>query len=848
MTKVITKFYLVAAATVCLCLAFPVFAQSPAGTTPGDKPVESLYLQLRSVGLDPTRVYHVRDVAIDRSAIHITLEDGTLAFTRDVAGRVTGAFFEGDGEILLAPPNQVERASMALFTGAAILEERFLTGYFRFNDDTFPELKPSLRPAENGNEFATEWNETAQNLAGVDALRLLMSFSKLLPETGGSGTPEPMHEERMWHARLQGQRLGPFDAYYDSDAFEQIWAGQAKNVGHEIFYDMWTSFSLPAAKSGDKPEELAELSRSDAVSIPKYRIRSEITLPTTLSAEAWLEMDVKRGGQRTVLFELSRFLNLKSVEADGHPIEFIHNQAIEGTQLARRGNDLVAVAFPRPLHTGEHVELHFVYSGEVLSEAGGGLLYVGARGTWFPNRRLAMSNYDLEFRYPPGWTLVATGKRVQDSQPGETGGQVSRWVSERPLPLAGFNLGKYKSVSARSKETVVEAYASLGVEQVFPKSTAELSPPPQNLPPGLRMREPITVPAPAPSPARNAQNVADLSAKALDFFSRLYGPYPYGTLSLTQQPGAANQGWPGLVFLSSFSFLSESDKSHLQLDPNLVSSSSATIAHETAHQWWGDLVVWSTYRDQWLVEALADYSSLMFLESTNPRRFRAVLERYRDDLLEKNKDGRQQMDAGPVTLGQRLSSSQFPNGYETSSYERGAWLFHMLRNMMRDAEATSKGSKGKGLFAGSTASEDEPFIRALHKARQQFEGRAISTRELLNLFESELPPPLWHDGKKSLDWFFEGWINGTAVPRFELRGVKNVSKEGGVLVTGKIEQKDAPKGLVTPVPIYATVAGKNVLLGRVFVEDLETDFRLMAPVGARKIELDPNQTLLAQTK
>src|SRR5664279_3276361 len=45
-----------------------------------DKPAEALYLQLGKVGLDPGRVYRVRDASLDRSAIHITLEDGTLGF------------------------------------------------------------------------------------------------------------------------------------------------------------------------------------------------------------------------------------------------------------------------------------------------------------------------------------------------------------------------------------------------------------------------------------------------------------------------------------------------------------------------------------------------------------------------------------------------------------------------------------------------------------------------------------------------------------------------------------------------------------------------------------------------
>jgi len=63
------------------------------------------------------RVYKVREASLERSAIHITLEDGSIAFTQDVMGHVTGAFFEGDGEILLMPPDEVERRSMGLFTG-----------------------------------------------------------------------------------------------------------------------------------------------------------------------------------------------------------------------------------------------------------------------------------------------------------------------------------------------------------------------------------------------------------------------------------------------------------------------------------------------------------------------------------------------------------------------------------------------------------------------------------------------------------------------------------------------------------------------------------------------------------
>lgn len=824
-------------------------------------PAENLYLQLRSVGLDKSRVYHVRDVSIDRAAFHLTLNDGTIAFTEDVAGRVTGAFFEGDGEILLSPPNQYERASMMLFTGAAILEERFATAYFRFNDDTFAQLLPSLVPADNAEAFAAQWNQTAHNLAESDALRLLMTFSRFLPVGGqpaeDSATPVKAGntDDRFLHARLQGLKLGAFDLYFDSDTAEQIWAGQLKTVESASYYDVWTSFAL--AKENGQAEAVnatvGEGGKPDAIAIPHFRIRAEIKPPTQIDAEALLQMEVRQGGQRAVLFELSRALQIKEVDADGQPVEFIHNQTIEGTQLARHGNDLVAVVLPQPLRTGQRLQLRFVYGGEVLSEMGAGLLYVGARGTWYPNRGLAMAGFDLEFHYPVGWTLVATGKRVEsDSSPGSgdpaagaepTSGQVSHWISERPMPLAGFDLGKYERVTARAGDVTVETYATSSVERGFPRPKVESVIPDASVP-GFPAPPTVTL-APLPSPARNEQSVAAAAAHAIEFFSERFGPFPYSDLKLAQMPGGLSQGWPGLIFLSSMSFLTAEEKSDLHASSVENTLISQVISHETAHQWWGDLVMWSGYRDQWIVEALANYSSMMVLESENPGQFRAVMEKLRDDLLQKDESGVSLMEDGPVTLGARLSCSHFPSGYDAISYGRGTWLFHMLRFMLRDAERTSdahRHSDGKG------GEPEEPFVRVLRRIRERYQGKPITTRELLQVFEEELPPSLWYEHRKSLDWFYEGWVNGTAIPLFELHGVKYSDKPGSTTITGTIFQKDAPDTLVTSVPLYASVDGKTVLLGRVFADGPETPFHLTASPGTRRVVVDPDRTLLARPR
>jgi Peptidase family M1 domain len=833
---------------VCLLQPARALAENPPG-----KPAEALYLQLGQVGLDAARVYHVRGASLDRPAVHISLEDGTIGFTQDVMGRITGAFFEGDGEVLLTPPNEVERRSMSLFTGMAILEEHFATAYFRFNDDAVSQLRPDLRASDKPQEFVDHWGETAKNLANSDATRLLMTFSPMLPVKGEPPSAARADlipaDEHFLHARLQGTQIGVFDVYYDSRAAEQVQAGQAKAAADGVlYYDVWTSFSTrdggtsPRRGQTSTPEN--EGVTEGRVEVRRYTITTEVQPPKRIHARARVQIDVREGGARTLLFELSRFLQVESVKFDGEPVEFIHNLAVEGTQLSRRGNDLVAVVLPEPTRSGQKIDLEFVYGGEVLAEAGSGLLYVGARGTWYPNRGMAMADFDLEFDYPQGWTLVATGKSIltaADEAAVKTNGlQTSRWVSERPIPLAGFNLGKYKVATVMAGEVSVETYASTGVEREFPSPKIQLLEP--NPSAQTDRRRQLIVPS-HPSPAQTEVTVGEAAARAIRYYAARFGPYPYGHLALTQMPGTNSQGWPGLVFLSSYAFLDQEQREQMHFSPYRALLQQLIPAHETAHQWWGDLVTWSSYRDQWFSEGLANYCALMMLQEKDPAGFRQIMEKYRLDLMAKNKDGMSPLQAGPVTLGVRLLSSRFPEGYEEILYGRGTWLFHMLRTMLEDA-AKETGRKG-----ASSGSAEEPFVRALRRVRERYQGRSISTSELLQVFAEDLPPALRYEGKSSLDWFLNGWINGTAMPKLELRAVRFTPKGAGLVVSGTILQKDAPEDLVTSVPVYAVVAGKKlVLLGRVFADGEESSFRLSAPAGAHKIVLDPNETILSAGK
>jgi hypothetical protein len=599
-------------------------------------------------------------------------------------------------------------------------------------------------------------------------------------------------------------------------------------------------------------------SQEDPIFVRSYVIDAHVKPPKQLDAEVEMQLDAVRGGSRFLEFELSRFLQIQTVEADGKPVEFIQNPALEGSRLARSGNDVVAVILPEPARKGQKISLCFIYGGEVLAEAGKGLLYVGARGTWYPNRGMAMADFDLTFHYPLGWTLLATGKPApirrpsfprQTTQPQQTPPQITgeeraaRWVSERPIPVAGFNLGKYVRGTAQAGKVTVDTYATGGVERDFPTPpppVVQSDAPPR---PGSVAPTPMIPPlasALSPSPARSATAVAEVTARAIRYYADRFGPFPYSQLALTQLPGRESQGWPGLIFLSSYAFLTPEEREELHVTPMQTLLEQLVPAHEAAHQWWGDLITWATYRDQWFSEGLANYCSLMVLQEKNPAGFRLVMEKYRKDLAEKNQDGNFPKDAGPVTLGNRLLSSHFPEGYEDISYGRGTWLFHMLRSMMQDA--------GAGRESSPTGVE-EPFMKSLRKLRERYAGKTISTRELLEVFAEDLPPSLRYEGKASLDWFLEGWVNGTSLPKLELQGVKFTAKANATVVSGVIRQKDAPEDLVTSVPVYAVVSGKApVLVGRVFADGAETSFHLSVPVGTHKVLLDPNETILTGLK
>jgi aminopeptidase N len=262
-------------------------------------------------------------------------------------------------------------------------------------------------------------------------------------------------------------------------------------------------------------------------------------------------------------------------------------------------------------------------------------------------------------------------------------------------------------------------------------------------------------------------------SSSLEFFSSLFGPPALKTLTVAPIPGTFGQGFPGLVYLSTIAYLDPSSRpAPMRTENQQLFFSDLIVPHEVAHQWWGNVVITSGYQDEWLMEALANYSALLWLEKKNgSKAVDTVLDDYRTRLLTKSEDGRTLDSAGPIVWGIRLESSGITDAWRAITYEKGAWIMHMLRHRLGD----------------------DRFLKMLAELRRRYEFRAITTEEFRALAAEFLPP---HTPPDAMDTFFDNWVYATGIPKLKLQsGIK------GFRVSGTLTQSGVDNDFSADVPV-----------------------------------------------
>ncbi len=146
-----------------------------------------------------------------------------------------------------------------------------------------------------------------------------------------------------------------------------------------------------------------------------------------------------------------------------------------------------------------------------------------------------------------------------------------------------------------------------------------------------------------------------------------------------------------------------------------------------------------------------------------PEKYLDRLREAREDILDRR--GK----VGPIWLGPRLIRGGTDEDYQVIVYQKGAWILHMLRNLFLDLRTL----------------DDGRFLSMLKDLHRSYRGKELSTEA----FQSHVEEHAGID----LDWFFEQWVYGSAIPTYRVSYRGEPAEGGGYRVTARLRQENVPE-------------------------------------------------------
>jgi len=759
------------AAAILLASFLPLHASDTPTPAPNSDPT---YQQLRNLTLSGEAVT-VTNLTLKRDAGTFHLHSGTVCFVTPVQGMVTGAVFAGEGHFVLDPPLESERKSLKLLTKEDEFSENFNQAVLRFTDSTYDEIKKAGSPASAGCDaglLKESQNTTRHKLKYNLEARILAEV--LSPAPRG-----------LFVAFIHGKHYNGKERYQiDPDS-------GSEQVGFMTYDENkmgdWASFNI----SGDHP--------AGAVGKP-FRIEHQQLDATfeksgKLLGKATADLVVQRKGLRVVGFDLFRPLRVQSVTANGQALSFIQEDKNEDGDFA--------VILPKVLTEGEKISITTAYEGkDAVVNTGNGNYYPVAREDWYPNNPDVGFGeyvlYDMTLRIPKGMKMAATGVLVSESNEG--GQNVTVWKSENPQTVAGFSFGRFKGEEAKltKPEYFIQSYANEEspdwVNGLQHAVNDDLPTQGSHMGAGVALGTMSTV-------SLNKKALAE-GLMAVQLYTDYFGPSLFKHLQLTQQTACgAGQSWPEVVWIPICYYFDTTVRHSLGLDQADRGYWKAVTPHEVAHQWWGNTVGFASGRDQWMSEGFAEMSASLYLSmiEKNPKKFTEFWNDERELLLERNAQGFRAIDAGPLTMGYRASNSR--TGLDVTRrliYPKGAYILHMIRMMMWDRKTG-----------------DQNFKTAMQDFVKTYSGKAATTEDFKAMMEKHMTPEMDLEGNHRLDWFFNEYVYGTALPTYKFDSTFDKDANGDVVFGFKVTQSGVDDKFRMIVPIYLELAdGHTVNLGR----------------------------------
>ena len=274
------------------------------------------------------------------------------------------------------------------------------------------------------------------------------------------------------------------------------------------------------------------------------------------------------------------------------------------------------------------------------------------------------------------------------------------------------------------------------------------------------------------------------------FYSDYIGPYPYNKLANVQSKTI----FGGMENASAIFYDQESAEEHTSIED--------LLAHEIAHQWFGDMATEKSFSHLWLSEGFATYMSDIYLESkygTDTMNY--LLRHARRKVIDFSKGS-----AGPVVD----SISPLMRLLNANSYEKGAWVLHMLRKRMGDST----------------------FRLFIRKYYDRFKGKNADTEDLRKVAEEVTG--------KNMEQFFKQWLYTAGIPKLATQSQFN-KQTNELSVTIKQVQKEI---FQFPLEVEIESETQKAKITTIPITNRVETFKFKVEKKLLRFNVDPNTSLL----
>ena len=743
--------------------------------------VDGLY-KLR---LNTTTQFAARNLVVRSEDLELTLEDGTV-FQVECDEGVTGLVLFGRGVMRFAPTPAAERGQLKIFAGSETLAADFETAFVRLSPSDFarrvvkdglaeqPLDARLLRRAqsvfarESAKSFSVDLREMTRNtwhllppvddiVAEVDTDRFdWLTFSRSSAQA----------EDVSLFQREERRTIALYPSVAKIAARGRFYTDEATRDYDVVDYNVDVSV-VPERLHLEGRARLAMRVRSTSLSNVMLRLADSLTVRSVTSVEYGPLLHLRVRSQNSILVSLPHVVTQDSeltliVSYDG-PVE---SQALDVDTVAVEPD-------PQESPSAVGIEPHMLLSNRIV---------------WYPQN--PVSDYatgTLRVTVPPGYRAIASGALVPPSNVvslrdllTQPGGTSFVFRADQPLRYMAVAVARFVRVDERS---VIVNTARPGTDIESVAVAVETHP---------RLQ------------ARGRQ-VAVQAQNILTFFSSVLGEAPFTAMTIglveAETPGGHSPGYFALLNepLPNPNMTWRGDPASFDNFPDFF------VAHELAHQWWGQAVGWNNYHEQWISEGFAQYFTALWAQkSRGDRVFLDMLRQFRRWSLSES-------DQGPIHLGYRLGHIKRDlRVYRALVYNKGALVLHMLRRLVGD----------------------DVFFRGLQRFYDDRRFQKAGTNDFERAMEQE--------SGRTLDRFFERWIYGTAIPRVTYR-----STVSGNEVRLRFEQ---PADQVFDLPVTVTITGQDGRARDVVVELSEAVVEQTIPADGpvRQVQVNRDSAALAE--